>query len=153
MKKIIYFLIFNVAFLFITPLWASKNNFQFQLNEYHTQRQSGQTLDMYIRYSLKDEVAYSQYPDYRELRSIAITYLEPTAKFPADTYWEVIAAAIGEDLMARYPLSGVSIQLLVYPNENSNTYEPGFHGPIYTTGDVIPFNQSMNYSSSSNAKV
>jgi hypothetical protein len=32
----------------------------------------------------------------------------------------------------------------VYPNENGDIYEPGFHGPIYTVGDVIALNQVVS---------
>jgi hypothetical protein len=142
MKKFIYMLIVSVLVTSSSLVFASKNNFQFQVSEYHTQRQSGQTLDMFVRYAMKDDVSYSQYPDYRELRKIAASYLEPSSELPANTYWEIVAAKIAENLMSRYPLSGVSVQLLVYPNDNGGISEPGFHGPIYTTGDVIPFNQS-----------
>ena len=128
-----------------TALAFAKNNFQFQINSYHTQRQGGQTLDVYVRYAMKDNVPYSQYPDYRDLRKITLVYLEPSKELPVNTYWEIIAAKIGNDLKLRYPLSGVSVQLLVSPNEHGNiseaSFEPGFHGPIYTKGDVIPLSQ------------
>lgn len=45
--------------------------------------------------------------------------------------------------MSKYPLAGISIQLITYTNENGNISEPGYHGPIYTVGDVIPFSQSI----------
>jgi hypothetical protein len=122
---------------------AAKNNFQFQISNYQTQRQGGQTLDLYVRYAMKDEIDYSRYPDYRELRSIALQYLEPSDKLPVNTYWEVIAAKIGDDLAARYPLAGISVQMLVHPNESGSIYEPGFHGPVYTAGDVVPFGQAV----------
>lgn len=141
MKKIIHLFIFSVLLTATSISFASKNNFQFQVSRYHTERQGGQTLDMYIRYAMKDGVDYSSYPDYRELRAIAMKYLEPTNTLPINTYWEVIAAKLGDDLMSKYPMSGISVQLLVYPNEKGDIYEPGFHGPIYTVGDVIPLTQ------------
>ena len=120
--------------------FAGKNNFQFQVSNYHTQRQAGQTLDVNVRYALKDEVDYSRYPDYRELRAIVINYLEPSETLPTNTFWEIIAAKIAEDLQSRYPtFSGVSVQMVVHPNEKGAISEPGFHGPIYTVGDVNPF--------------
>lgn len=140
MKKLIQLFIAITLISGSTWTFAGNNNFQFQISEYHTKRQAGQVLDVYVRYAMKDEVKYSQYPDYRELRKIAMKYLEPTADLPINTYWEIIAAKMSEELMASYPLSGVSIQMLVYPNEKGTIYEPGFHGPIFTVGDAIPFN-------------
>lgn len=77
----------------------------------------------------------------RKLREIAIKYLEPTETLQVNTFWEVIAAKIAEDLISKYPISGISTQILAYPNENGSIYEPGFHGSIYTVGDVIPLSQ------------
>lgn len=136
----------QIIIIFITIMasgiaYAAKNNFQFQISGYHTERQSGQTLDVYVRYAMKDDVDYSKYPDYREPRKIVLSYLEPSEKLPINTYWEIIAAKIGEDLMSQYPMAGISVQLLVYPSESGTIFEPGFHGPIYTKGDVIPFSQ------------
>ncbi len=144
MKKILYLIIASILFS-TTQIHASKNNFQFQINEYHTQRQSGQTLEVYIRYALKDTLNSDLYPDYKDLRKVALSYLEPTKEFPINTYWELIATAIGNELMKKFPLSGVSVQLLVHANETGEIYEPGFHGPIYTIGDVIPLNQIVTF--------
>lgn len=141
MKKVMYLFVFSVLLATTNVSFASKNNFQFQVSRYHTERQGGQTLDLYIRYAMKDQADYSSYPDYRELRTVAMKYLEPSNTLPVNTYWEIIAAKLGEDLMSKYPFSGISIQLLVYPNEKGAIYEPGFHGPIYTAGDVLPLTQ------------
>lgn len=122
--------------------YAANNNFQFQISDYHTKRQGGQTIDVNVRYAIKDDVDYLKYPDYIKVREIVLTYLEPNQKFPVNTYWEILAANIGNDLLAQYPIfAGVSIQMIVYPNEKGAIPEPGFHGPIYTKGDVIPFSQ------------
>ncbi len=141
-----FFQIILISFVMITAnmSYAAENNFQFQISNYHTQRQGGQTLDLNVRYTMKGEVDYSQYPDYRDLRNIALTYLEPCERLPTNVFWEVIAAKIGDDLMTRYPMAGISVQILVYPNENGVVSEPGFHGPIYTRGDVLPLNQVVN---------
>ena len=141
MKKFIQLLLIHVLIFSSAAVFANKNNFQFQISEYHTQRQSGQTLAVYVRYALKDSVESSQYPDYRNLRAVVASYLEPSTKLPIDTYWEIIAEKMAQDLMSQYPLAGISIQLLVYPSERADAFEPGFHGPIYTVGDVIPLNQ------------
>lgn len=116
------------------------NYFQFQIQQYHTQRQNGQTLNVYVRYALKDGLERSQYPDYIPIRAALLSYLEPSEELPADAYWEVIAERIGNALYERFPIKGVSIQLLVFPNEQAQPYEPGFHGPIYTKGKIEPLN-------------
>lgn len=141
MKKLFYVIIFSFLLTSANAVFASKMNFQFQISDYHTQRQAGQTLDVYVRYAIKNEADASTYPDYRELREVVIGYLEPTANLPVNVFWEIIAAQLAEDLMSRYSFSGISVQLLVHPNEKGVIFEPGFHGPIYTVGDVIPLSQ------------
>jgi hypothetical protein len=141
MNKFILMIIIVFTVTATNLVYAAKNTFQFQINNYHTARQGGQTLDIYVRYSMKDNIDYSQYSDYRELRNIVLPYLEPSKKLPENTFWEIIASKIGDDLMSRYPMAGISVQILVAPNENGPISEPGFHGPIYTVGDVIPFSQ------------
>ena len=110
--------------------WASadaestieKNYFQFVITKYHTTRQSGQTLNIYVRYAYKQDLAVSEYPDYRKLRASILAYMEPTNEFPAGVYWEVLATKIGKDLMSNYPLEGLSIQLEVLDNPDPNTF-------------------------------
>lgn len=142
MKKLIQLVMVSLLLTTAPLSFAAKNNFQFQINNYHTQRQAGQTFDFYVRYAMKDDVDYTQYPDYRELRSIVMSYFEPTDALPINTYWEIIAAKLADDLMSRYPLAGISVQLLVHDNEKGTIAEPSDHGPIYTVGDVIPLNQT-----------
>lgn len=144
MNKFFQIILISFAMITVNKSDAAENNFQFQISHYHTQRQGGQTLDLNVRYTMKDEVDYSQYLDYRDLRNIALTYLEPSERLPTNIFWEVIAAKIGDDLMTRYPMAGISVQILVYPNENGIVSEPGFHGPIYTRGAVLPLNQVVS---------
>ncbi|QDP72711.1 hypothetical protein FOG18_09160 [Legionella israelensis] len=117
-----------------------RNDFQFQIQQYHTQRQGGQELNVYVCYALKKDLDSSQYPDYRLLRKQVLDYLEPSDELPTNTYWEIIAERIGDDLFAQFPIEGVSVQLLVFPNESGEMYEPGFHGPIFTKGKIDPLN-------------
>jgi hypothetical protein len=89
-----------------TSLWAStdnvnhieKNYFQFVIPEYHTSRQSGQTVTIYVRYAYKKKLPNSEYPDYRVLRTAVLKYMEPTVEFPAEVFWEILATAMGRDL-------------------------------------------------------
>lgn len=115
---------------------VEKNYFQFEVANYHTTRQRGQTLNLYVRYAYKENLDTSLYPDYRKLRDQAMKYLEPTAKYPANVYWEILATQLGNDLMRNYPLSAISVQMEVLDNPAGN--EPGTHGPVYTLGDISP---------------
>ncbi|MDP3561649.1 MAG: hypothetical protein Q8R83_05695 [Legionellaceae bacterium] len=117
-----------------------KNYFQFSIAQYHTQRQSGQTINVYVRYAYTPHLSQDKYPDYRVLRTAILKYMEPSKELPAEVYWEIIATQMGKELMKNFPISGVSIQLDVKGNENPdpNKSEPGDHGPIFTIGDIAP---------------
>ncbi len=127
-------------------LWAAAslddrnetNYFQFAIPKYLTTRQSGQTVNIYVRYAYKKDLPTSEYADYRELRAKILNYMEPSDAFPADVFWEILATNMGRELMKDYPLDGVSIQLTVLDNPNPNSYEPGDHGPVFTTGKIAP---------------
>lgn len=129
-------------------LWATpnhqdsgeKNHFQFTIPKYHTTRQSGQTVNIYVRYAYKKDLPTSKYPDYRILRTKILKYMEPSDEFPADIFWEILATHMGKELMKDFPLEGVSIQLIVLDNPNPDSYEPGDHGPIFTIGNITPIN-------------
>ena len=113
-----------------------KNYFQFEVANYHSQRQSGQTLNLYIRYAYKEGLDASKYPDYRVLRNKAMEYLEPNEKFPTNTFWEILATDMGHELLKNYPLAAISVQMEVLDNPAGD--EPGTHGPIFTEGDITP---------------
>lgn len=115
-----------------------RNYFQFAIAKYQTSRQSGQTLNIYVRYAYKQGLPAKDYPDYRLLRKVVLQYMEPTDELPTDVYWEIIAAKLGKNLMQSFPLEGVSVQLEVLDNQNPNTFEPGDHGPIFTMGNIAP---------------
>lgn len=113
-----------------------KNYFQFAISKYHTSRQSGQTVDIHVRYAYKKNLPTTKYPDYRILRTVVLHYMEPSDEFPADIYWEILATQIGRELMHNFPLQGVSVQLHVLDNPEGN--EPGDHGPTFTIGNIAP---------------
>ncbi|KTD59365.1 hypothetical protein Lsan_2269 [Legionella santicrucis] len=115
-----------------------KNYFQFVIPQYHTTRQSGQTLNVYVRYAYKKNLPSNKYPDYRVLRAIILKYLEPSEELPAEVFWEILAAQMGKELMGSFSLDGISIQLEVLDNQNPESYEPGDHGPTFTMGDIAP---------------
>lgn len=117
---------------------SERNYFQFVIPKYHTRRQGGQTVSVYVRYAYKKSLPTNKYPDYRLLRTQVLTYMEPTNEFPAEVFWEILATKMGKTLMKDYPLDGISIQMTVYDNQDPNTYEPGDHGPIFTMGNIAP---------------
>ncbi len=127
-------------------LWATeghedkgeKNYFQFVIPKYHTTRQSGQTVNIYVRYAYKKDLPVSEYLDYRILRTKVLEYMEPSEEFPINIFWEILATQMGKKLMSDYSLEGVSIQLTVLDNQNPDSYEPGDHGPIFTVGNIAP---------------
>ncbi len=120
------------------PVMAERNYFHFAIPEYHTARQSGQTVNIHVKYAYKAGLPSAEYPDYRILRSRILKYMEPSDEFPADVYWEILAAQMGKELMNDFPLEGISIQLTVLDNPNPDSYEPGDHGPVYTAGNIEP---------------
>ncbi|MBA2655555.1 MAG: hypothetical protein H0U70_01050 [Tatlockia sp.] len=144
--------IFNTILLTVVisywsgSLWATpnqeniseKNYFQFVIPKYHTTRQSGQTVNIYVKYAYKKDLPTSEYSDYRVLRTTILRYMEPSDKFPAEVYWEILATNMGRELMKNFPLDGVSIQLTILDNKNPDSYEPGDHGPIFTIGKISP---------------
>ncbi len=121
-----------------TESTSERNYFQFTVPKYHTTRQSGQTVNIYVRYAYKKKLPTNQYPDYRLLRATVLKYMEPTNEFPAFLFWEILATNMGEELMKKFPLSGVSVQLDVLDNQSSEVFEPGDHGPIFTVGEMLP---------------
>ncbi len=146
--KNLFKIILLMAVISYSPasLWATsnhedigeKNYFQFVISKYHTKRQSGQTVNIYVKYAYKMNLPTSEYPDYRVLRTKILRYMEPSDEFPADVFWEIIATNIGRELMKDFPLDGVSIQLTVLDNQKPDSYEPGDHGPIFTMGKIDP---------------
>lgn len=139
----------------ITPIYANatsynsetrvRNEFQFAIAQYHTARQSGQTVNLYVKFAYKKDLPTTDYVDYRELRKDVLTYMEPTETYPMDTFWEILATKMGDELMEKYPLDGVSVHLEVMDNTDPNRFEPGDHGPTYTVGDITPLDIHTSY--------
>jgi hypothetical protein len=128
------------------PAWAGttqlsnteKNYFQFAIPKYETKRQGGQVVNVYVRFAYKKDIPTSEYFDYRIMREDVLKYMEPSDNYPSEVFWEILATAMGRELMSKYPLDGISIQLDVINNLDPNAFEPGDHGPIYTVGQILP---------------
>lgn len=121
-----------------------KNYFQFVISKYHTLRQGGQTVNIYVRYAYKQGLPTNEYCDYRKLRERVLKYMEPTDDFPTNVYWEILATEMGRELIDDFPLDGVSVQLEVLDNPSGEVFEPGDHGPIFTTGNIAPLSVFHN---------
>ncbi|KTD79259.1 hypothetical protein [Legionella waltersii] len=120
------------------PSTTEKNYFQFAIPNYETKRQGGQMVNIYVRFAYKKNLPTSEYFDYRTMREDVLKYMEPSNDYPSEVFWEILATAMGRELMGKYPLDGISIQLDVINNPDPNAFEPGDHGPIYTVGDILP---------------
>ena len=136
MSRIILFILMLLSSHVAAAHLQEKNYFQFEVANYHTQRQSGQTLNLYVRYAYKARLAASKYVDYRKMRTKAMNYLEPSEQFPKNTYWEILATEIGHQLLKSYPLEAISVQIEVLDNAAGG--EPGNHGSVFTAGDILP---------------
>lgn len=136
----------TMVFFGTTSLWASSNQntkdernyFQFVIPKYETQRQGGQKVTIYVRFAYNKELPSSKYVDYRVMREEVLKYMEPSEEFPSEVFWEVLATQIGRELIKNHPIEGVSVQLEVLDNQNPNAYEPGDHGPVFTSGNIEP---------------
>jgi hypothetical protein len=147
MRKILKTVYFFVLFSLCSPsIWAAsnqtnlveRNDFYFLISNYETKRQGGQKLNIYVKFAYKKDLPTSEYVDYRLMRKDVLAFMEPSAELPVNIYWEIIATKMGRDLIKKYPLEGVSVQLQVLNNLNPDTYEPGEHGPIFTIGSIEP---------------
>ena len=140
-KSVILVLIVQSSLVFakmpIKDVKHERNDFQFAIHQYHSSRQSGQVVNIYVKYAYQRNLPTTDYPDYRILRTKVLQYMEPTEELPTEVYWEIVATKIGKELMHDFPLAGVSVQLYVLDNPDGG--EPGDHGPIFTTGDIMPF--------------
>ncbi|MBN9230663.1 MAG: hypothetical protein BGO90_02555 [Legionella sp. 40-6] len=141
--KLLLSTVMLLSMFFSTHIYAqetlpTKHYFQFKVACYHTSRQAGQTVNVYVRYAYKNGIQESEYPDYRLLRESVMNYMEPTERFPEATFWEILAKNMAEELLQKYSLAAISVQLDVLDNPSPQAYEPGDHGPTYTIGDIPP---------------
>lgn len=117
---------------------ADRRDFMFQVVGYETQNQGGQTINLYFHYRYNDGIADADIPNYVDLRTEAFTYLDgiDTSTNP---YWETLDKTLCTQLKADFPIEAISCQMQVLPDDREGLpYEPGFHGTIYTIGDIAP---------------
>lgn len=117
---------------------TEKREFLFQIDRYDTANQGGQTLNMYFHYRYTAGIAESDIPNYEDLRTQAIAFMDAvdTSQNP---YWETLNQQLCGQLRTNFPIEAISCQLQVYPDDRAGLpYEPGFHSSIDTIGDIDP---------------
>ena len=119
-----------------------RQEFQFDILNFKTERQYGRTLDVVIRYRYRRDLSSAEFPDYREIRKDTLEFIRVRPKEPADEYWEVLNADLVQHLYDSYPLSGITSLIRVHPDPNPKLEEPGWHSSIATTGDILPLSAS-----------
>lgn len=117
---------------------TEKREFLFQIDRYTTANQDGQTMNMYFRYRYNASIADTDIPNYIDLRTKAIAFMDAvdTSQNP---YWETLNQQLCGELHDSFPIEAISCQLQVYPDDRTGApYEPGFHSSIDTIGDIEP---------------
>jgi len=123
--------------------WSKKvptvsRDFMFQVDNFYTKNQGGQTLTMYFHYRYNDGIQTADIPDYRDLRTEAIHYMN-TIDTSQNPYWETLTKNVCEDLKNKFPIEAISCQFQVAGDDRAGLpNEPGIHSSITTIGDITP---------------
>jgi hypothetical protein len=112
----------------VTPGTEAKRDFMFQINGFEAE---GQRLNMYFHYRYDQGITTNDIPDFRDLRTDAINYMNNNAS--EGVYWETLSKGVCSKLKAKYPIEAISCQLQIYPGR-----DPGFSSSIHTIGDIEP---------------
>lgn len=112
-----------------------KWDFMFQVDGYRTENQSGHLLNLYFNYRYDTGITDADLPDYQELRTVALDYLDRVDP-AAGTYWEIIDRDICMQLAAGFPVEAISCQMQVFPSAGG---PPSIRSVTYTIGDIAPF--------------
>lgn len=117
---------------------APERDFFFQVVDYQTANQGGQSLNMFFHYRYDAGIEVSAIPNYIDVRSDALDFMD-AVDAAENPYWEVLAEQLCTQLSDAYPVESISCQLQVYPDDRTGfPYEPGYHGTTYTIGDIEP---------------
>src|SRR4029079_6807924 len=78
-------------------------DFMFQVDNFYTKNQGGQILTMYFHYRYNEGIQTADIPDYRDLRTEAVHYMNSidTSQNP---YWETLTKSVCEDLKNKFPI-------------------------------------------------
>ena len=105
--------------------------FSFNINNYVTDRQNGQILNINIFY----KYATTDYFDYIPLREDTLKIIDNHKNL--DLYWDILAKNIGDMLYNKYLIKSIKVTLGVDSNEKKTSYEPGKHEATYILGDIM----------------
>lgn len=113
-----------------------QREFLFQVDNYVTKNQGGQTVTMYFHYRYNDGIAEDQIPDYRKLRASAIQFMD-TLDIVENPYWETITKNMCQRLKDNFPIEAISCQIQVASDRRQGlANEPGVHSSITTIGEI-----------------
>ena len=113
---------------------GDKWDFMFQVDGYQTANQGGHTVNLYFNYRYNTGISDADLPDYQELRTVALDYLDRVDP-AAGKYWEIIDRDICTQLAASFPVEAISCQMQVFPAPGG---PPSVRSATYTIGDIAP---------------
>ena len=116
------------------------SDFNFAITAYNSSRQYGKCLNVIVSYRYPD---LTHTIDYRQMRNIALQYLEPTKEIPTNSQWEAVNTAYVKDMMKNFNITGISSQFQVQSLNNTFIDETGNHGSIITAGDAPALSQPL----------
>lgn len=117
---------------------AESRDFMFEINNFYTKNQGGQTVNMYFHYRYNDGIQTADIPDYRELRNDVLDYMN-NLNISEEPYWETLTKTVCENLKNKYPIEAISCQFQVATDTHSGLpNEPGTHSSITTIGNIEP---------------
>ena len=117
---------------------APQEDFMFQVMNYRTANQGGQTINFYLHYRYRAGLPTSRYPNYEDIRRMLLTYMAHVNP-RQNLFWEILNTQICSRIRRSFPLSAISCQFQVHPNHRPGLpYEPGWHNSIVTIGNIEP---------------
>lgn len=96
-----------------------QEDFYIQSLNIASKRQGGTTLDLFIAVSydpaIQARAGAMQYPDYRLLLKMLKPLQQPSAAYPEQLQWEVLAQVMVKQLLLEPGIDGAAVQLRVHP--------------------------------------
>ena len=120
------------------PANAPQEDFMFQVMNYRTLNQGGQTINFYLHYRYRNGLPTSKYPNYLDIRRTLLAYMRRVDP-KRNLFWEILNTQICSRIKNSFPLQAISCQFQVHPNNRPGLpYEPGWHNSIVTIGNIEP---------------
>ena len=125
----------------ITPQ-DTRQDFHFVASYINSTRQYGKCINIIVKYRYPRGVYSDQsYIDYRDVRTLALHYAQPTEELPVETQWELVNMAFVQETFSKWNITGISSQIQVMSSQVANLNEPGNHGSTVTHGDIQPLGE------------